>query len=401
MKADEYAAASHLAADVVGEVTLAAHGVHRAILRRVRGAAVPLLPASGPVIDAVDLISTGVYTAVRGTSRGVGAAAAVAAEALGPAQAPSVIDSANGSVVVSALGAAIGDRISEDPRTAALAPAMAFRCEGRSLDPVAARAYVAANSPHGTARVALLVHGLAGHEAQWPDGTSEALTAEGIVCLHLRYTSGQAIHRNGADLAALLGQLIPHAPVGGPEIAELVLIGHSMGGLVIRSALAQAADEPWTKRVRQVVTLGTPHRGAPLEKVAAAGLRAAAMLPETAPIAVFGNQRAIGIKDLRHGALLAEHWQGRDPDRTLRDTTSDTPLPSHVRHLAVVGHLGDGPTHWRTRLFGDGMVRTASASGRGDPADRVEVVRLDRTGHMALLHHPKVTQAILAAVRTG
>jgi len=313
--------------------------------------------------------------------------------------------------VIGGLAGALGDRMAEDPRTAALAPPMTFRKAAGPLDPAQAAARAAGLG--APPRVAVLVHGLAGHEGQWPAQLDDALNEQGVSCLHVRYTSGRPIHANGADLAALLSGLVAdletgpaeedshHAPTNDSGGPMLVLIGHSMGGLVIRSALSQAADQDWVRRVPLVVTLGSPHRGAPMEKVAAAGLRAAALVPESAPIAELGNQRARGIKDLRFGALLPGHWRGLDPDVVLHDTTSDTPLPAHVEHLAIVGVLGDDPDSWRSRLFGDGMVRPASAAGRGDPAERVEVLQLPRTGHLALLRHPEVIAAIAQAAHSA
>ncbi|MFN3303665.1 MAG: hypothetical protein ACK44A_08085 [Roseateles sp.] len=39
-----------------------------------------------------------------------------------------------------------------------------------------------------------------------------------------------------------------------------------MGGLVARSAIAQAQGRRWPSRLQSLVTLGTPHLGAPLER---------------------------------------------------------------------------------------------------------------------------------------
>ncbi len=51
-------------------------------------------------------------------------------------------------------------------------------------------------------------------------------------------------------------------------MTELVIIGHSMGGLVARSAChyaAQARNE-WLRRLDKIIFIGTPHHGAPLER---------------------------------------------------------------------------------------------------------------------------------------
>ena len=120
--------------------------------------------------------------------------------------------------------------------------------------------------------------------------------------------------------------------------------------------------------------------------------------PESAPIATFGNRRAAGIKDLRHGAIMGHHWMDLHPDEVLWDTTEDLPLPDHVRHHAVVASMGK-PGGLLGKILGDGLVREKSASGRGAEADRANVFRLHRTGHMTLLRHPQVGGLICEVFR--
>jgi phospholipase A1 len=63
-----------------------------------------------------------------------------------------------------------------------------------------------------------------------------------------------------------------------PE-TEIVLIAHSMGGLIARYALETAdsslCDTSWRKQCSLLVTMGTPHRGAPLALVRALGAESA------------------------------------------------------------------------------------------------------------------------------
>lgn len=70
--------------------------------------------------------------------------------------------------------------------------------------------------------------------------------------------------------------LMKHEPskVGGVLCDSVDMIGHSMGGLVVAGAIAGAAADGWArKRVRRVVTLGTPFRGAnaAIQKLATGG----------------------------------------------------------------------------------------------------------------------------------
>ncbi len=67
--------------------------------------------------------------------------------------------------------------------------------------------------------------------------------------------------RSNADAAAgLAGQLDAL-----DDLAELVLIGHSMGGLVSRYLLESGkfSDRAWFDKISTLITLGTPHFGAP------------------------------------------------------------------------------------------------------------------------------------------
>src|SRR5206468_2497925 len=73
--------------------------------------------------------------------------------------------------------------------------------------------------------------------------------------LYVRYNTGRHVSENGASLDALLDTL--------PEVEGLAIVGHSMGGLVARSACHQGAlrGAAWTRRVRHVVSLGTRSGG--------------------------------------------------------------------------------------------------------------------------------------------
>ena len=110
-----------------------------------------------------------------------------------------------------------------------------------------------------------------------------------------------------------------------------------MGGLVARSACHQAAErgDAWVRRVRHVVSLGTPHMGAPLAEavhVARAGLP---RCPRRARSARFLRRRSAGIRDLRHGSLVDEDWRGRDPDALRAAACQEIPLLEGATHCFV------------------------------------------------------------------
>ena len=146
------------------------------------------------------------------------------------------------------------------------------------------------------------------------------------------------------------------------EVHEIALIGHSMGGLVGRSACHYGAGELWTTKVRHVFTLGSPHLGAPLEQAANAASAALARLPETR--ALLGdplNRRSAGIKDLRYGYLVDECWLDQDCDAFLRDTGREIPFLRTAHHYFVCATVSRDPNALAGRIVGDLLVLRASA----------------------------------------
>ncbi len=375
----EAAAACHLFARVVADTTTAVEGVHRGILSRVRDG-FRASPGVALTVGVIDVPTKAVYGAVRASATGAGHVAAAAATVAVDDRAPRAEHSPRGATVLAGLCCAVGDQLEEDYRTTRLAPTMSFRERGRTVAP----SQVAA----GQRRVAVFLHGLGGTEFQWDRGYRAALEAQGFACAFIRYNTGRSIHANGTELARLLGEASTGMRSEDGEL-QLLLVGHSMGGLVIRSALSQASGEPWVAAVTHVVSLGTPHFGAPLEKVSHAALTGMGKVRELRPLAEFGHRRSIGIKDLRFAALHPDHWRGRHPDSVLCHRSVHVPLPPHVEHHAVVARLGP-PGSVRGALIGDGLVRGASAAGWAGPDYRTRVHRLYETGHMTLLRHPFV-----------
>jgi pimeloyl-ACP methyl ester carboxylesterase len=189
--------------------------------------------------------------------------------------------------------------------------------------------------------------------------------------VYVRYNTGRRISENGRSLAQLLERTVAEWPV---EIAEIALIGHSMGGLVGRSASYRASEDrmSWVKRVRHVVSLGTPHRGAPLEEIVHLGSAALALVPETSGMSRFLRRRSGGIRDLRRGSLVDEDWKDRDPDALRAVACKEIPLLEGVKHYFV-------------SCSGDLLVLGSSAAPwRGEECFRVG------GGHFALLNHPEV-----------
>src|SRR5207302_9016336 len=104
----------------------------------------------------------------------------------------------------------------------------------------------AATPPTGD--IAVWVHGLCETDASWRLGALDhhqdprsthgrRLYDEcGLTPVYLRYNTGRHISTNGRELDRLLTDLVDTWPT---PINRLTVIGHSMGGLVIRPAAAQ------------------------------------------------------------------------------------------------------------------------------------------------------------------
>ncbi|MBK8046367.1 MAG: alpha/beta hydrolase [Anaerolineales bacterium] len=281
-----------------------------------------------------------------------------------------------------------------------LATDMALRHAGRplSITPDALRSV----HPDTTGRLVILVHGLGCHEGIWqyPEPGDPALTTtygeglhreHGYTPFYLRYNTGLALAENGAHFATLLNRLLSNYPT---PVTEIVLIGHSMGGLVIRSACHYGASRQagWVERVRRVFYLASPHEGAPLAKFAhwTTDVMQAARNPVTQLIGDALNARSQGVKDLRHGAPL--HHDGQS-----------APWLGHARHYLIVGTLHGDTAHAASVLFGDGLVRQRSAKGgssaatawAGDEqAPPAEIDVLPGIHHLRLAHDPAVFHKI-------
>ena len=351
-----------------------------------------------------DGVTAGVYSAVRGGGR-------LGARGLGQWAARRAGESAGvrEQMVVSAVNGAWGDTL--ERRASPWALETGWRHEGADL--AAEPAALAAAFPKAGPHLVILVHGLLENEHSWrsappsapegpPHGFDRLLARDlGVDTLVLRYNSGRRISHNGADLAGLLDATVAAWPV---PLTRISLVGHSMGGLVLRSAMHQGEGGRWAGLVGDLITLGTPHRGAPLEKAVNLGGWLMRRFPESAPLAAALESRSAGVKDLRHGYLLDADWTGVDPDLLLRDTGTEVPLPPRVRLHTVSAVLTRDPRHPVARLLGDLLVLEASAAGQATRSRRVALTpttthRLTGRHHFELMHDPAVYDVVMTCLR--
>jgi pimeloyl-ACP methyl ester carboxylesterase len=403
-------------ADLAGEgtrvLTMLVRDMHSGIAGRVFDA---VGPASRPVQvihDATAAVTYGVVdAAVRGSLRGVGAMAAEAWSNDDPeAVQPTIQAHPKASGAIAAVNGIYGDELAN--RRNGFALTMQIH---RHRRPVALTAdSIAKAFPAATGRVVVFVHGWCLTELSWwrrprtgdtyhPYGT-RLRTDLGFTPVYLRYNTGLHISENGQALADLLNRLQTLWPSAGEPLKEIVLVGHSMGGLVARSACHYGLQhqQPWTDKVRHVVCLGSPHLGADLEKGVNVASWALAQLPETRGLAYFLNRRSAGVKDLRFGALLDEDWRDCDPDEFLRDRCNEVPfLPDAVYHFVATSAAPRAVG----LVVGDSLVRPRSAAGRGGsrqvPFEAAHGLTLTGLHHFDLLNHPSIYEKLLEWLSTS
>ena len=375
--------------------------VHHVIAGR---AFAPIGPAAAPARVVHDAVARGAYLAVRGAGVAAGTVGGQAGYLLGVGGQPAGREP-GGNLALAVLNAVVGDRLGAD--LAPLQIRMAVRVDGCDVGLTAAQ--VAAAFPGATSRLAVFVHGLAETEDSWRRHASQSapygprLQAEfGYAQVYLRYNTGRHVSANGHDLAGLLADLTAAWPV---QVDEILLAGHSMGGLVIRSAChyGREVGASWVDRVRHVFYLGSPHLGAPLARAAGLAGWALGRVPETRPFASVAAGSA-GVKDLRHGYMLDDDWNGCDQDCCLRDHRCDAPLLAGANHYAISAVVTADPTSPLGAVVGDLLVQPASAHGRRGARQHVpfpvETGRgLGGMHHFDLLNHPDVWAAMRGLLR--
>lgn len=245
------------------------------------------------------------------------------------------------------------------------------------------------------AKLVVLVHGLMCSEDIWdfPDGSTYGTRLGddlGLVPVVLRYNSGLSIAENGRAFDALLEELSQAFP---RPIEEIVLLGYSMGGLVIRSAvqIAEARSSSWLSIVRRAVYVASPHQGAPMERAGRELTKLLRLIPDPVvqSVAEIAETRSRGVKDLGDAVLGDDHEGQR---------VKAWPLSPRMDHYLVAGSLARHPDI--AELLGDFMVPLPSGSDghhgltpKGTlPASHVRVVY--GASHMGMAHHPEAYEAI-------
>jgi len=375
-RAEETRAAGGLAADAVSSTVDVIADVHQAIIRGVER----WLPRPARAVTSLNSAAAGgIYEVVdAAVGSALRAGAHLVAERPGPAPSHTEV----GRAVQPILNGVWGDWLAV--RRPTLAVPMAVRAGGDDVPPRPAS--LASAFPDATDRLVVFVHGLMESEQSWWYGQEGARTSFGdrlrvelgMTPIYLRYNTGLAVSENGPALARLLDAVWAGWPV---PVRRIDLVGHSMGGLVARAACQAAAqvDLAWVDAVDTVITLGTPHLGAPLAKAVPVGEWLLTRFPQSSPFARVLTGCSVGIKDLARGVVVG---------------AADPPVPRHIAYHTVATSLTRQPRHPAGWLVGDGMVRQTSALGtdrtRGIDVDPARAARIGGVSHQGLLRHPAV-----------
>ncbi|MEO6885911.1 MAG: alpha/beta hydrolase [Jatrophihabitantaceae bacterium] len=351
MQHDEVRDAGALLGTALDEVAVVVRDVHQAVAKRIFGL---LGPRTAPVRALHDGISNVVYASTRfGVRAAPAVVGATAAELRAPASA-SVHGTPRGHFVVNVLNGFWGDRLAQT--RASLAPLLSLRTHEGELRRLPENLLHDLGAT-ASGNIVVFVHGLCESDRYWTFRSekqygdrsvtygSRLRDEQGWTPLYVNYNSGLHVSDNGKQLAEQLETIVACWPV---PVESIALIGHSMGGLVARSASRQAValGHGWTTSLRHIVGLGAPHHGAPLERFVNGGTHAMSRLPETRPFADWLNRRSVGIKDLRYGAIVDDDWWGVDPDERLVDRRTAAALLDGVTYSVVSATLSrrsDGP----------------------------------------------------------
>lgn len=348
---------SRLVFDVVEGITNTVENMHESIART----PMSLFSTAPGSTRARGFIASAVYQTIRGINAGL-RTGVDKSFALLPEDRFTAEETRTEARWVAALNGVCGDHLAATDN--ALATPMTFRLAGKALDlhPQALQAALPQASPH----LLVLVHGLSLSELNWKRGERPSIgdtLSDELDCtaLYLRYNTGRHISTNGQQFANMLQTIIAAWPV---PVESISLLGHSMGGLVIRSACwyAQCTEADWLSSLKQVVCLGSPHHGSPLEKAGHAFEAAMEKLPYTEPL-LLAKKRSAGIKDLRHGSLLDEDWL---PDHRAAATPKShaaVPLVPGVDYFFAAASVGRDQFDPLGHMLGDLLVRPDSATG--------------------------------------
>ncbi|TCI01979.1 alpha/beta hydrolase [Corallincola luteus] len=401
LKVKDLIGATQLSALAVTQVSHIAEGVHQAIWSSfgVKGGKAP--HTTGGITGLV-------YKSIRGTTAVLSKGAVSLLNALPLQTVVEGEESPKRANLMAVLNGVIGDQLQQTHNP--FATPMTLRLNGELIDLSHAEGTEALFSGLSSTggKILLMVHGLCRNDLHWQQQHEGRLVNHGETVsqacgyqpIYLRYNSGLPVYENGRQLAEMLERLHGHWP---ESIADLTVLAHSMGGLVIRSACyhAEQCGMKWQRCLKHIIFLGTPHHGAPLELIGSWLHRSLLHTPFTAPFSRLAKLRSAGITDLRYGTVLEEEWHGEDRFHHRSDACRAVALPTGVNCLNVAATTASKASTLAKRLVGDGLVPLNSALGYHDLAEKAQPFEdchhhtFYSMNHLALLSRPEVGERLV------
>jgi len=384
-------------ARLITEATIGITDLVEAMHRRVVHP--PFLPST-PIQHLITNIAAMTYKNIRWSTQFIGSGLDKALGQLAPLLGD-IATTDEREAIRSALNGVVGDYLEEKENP--LKITMQFRYQAKAV-PLASKS-IEQIYPTINGKILLMVHGSCMNDIQWmrKDHNHGAALAKELdkTPIYLYYNSGRHISTNGQSFNELLEKLVRHWPV---PVEELVVVAHSMGGLVTRSALhyGQQQQKTWTEHLKKIVFLGTPHHGAALEQAGNYIDVILEAIPYTKPFARLGKIRSAGITDLRYGNLIEEDWQGNDRFEMQTDQRQNIPPPEQIACYSIAATLEKATNAASPRLLGDGLVEVASALGQHEnPAKDLNFKQENtwvayESSHLDLLSNPKIYTKIKA-----
>lgn len=352
---------NHLVIDATIGITDLVEAMHKRVVHP------PLLPST-PIQNLITNIAGITFKNIRWSTRLIGSGLDKALGQLTPLLKKTKTSNEK-EAIRSALNGIVGDylEIKDNP----LQIHMSFRYQSKEITLEADRLNEIYPSING--KILLMIHGSCMNDIQWTrkeHNHGEALAKElNLTPIYLHYNSGRHISSNGQDLNAVLETLVSQWPV---PIEQLNIIGHSMGGLVARSGLYYSSIEPktWTKYLKKVIFLGTPHHGSPVERTGNYLDVILESIPYTKPFARLGKIRSSGVTDLRRGNLVDEDWQDNDRFELQSDQRQHIPLPENIAFYAIAASIEKSTKNKYPKIVGDTLVDVKSALGQHKDPDK-------------------------------
>ncbi|MEE9408109.1 MAG: hypothetical protein V3V28_08550 [Polaribacter sp.] len=298
-------------------------------------------------------------------------------------------------IIASVLNGVIGDYLEKKKNP--LKINMQFRHQSKAIK--IDKKNIQKSYPNVTGKILLMIHGSCMSDIQWTrnnhnHGTilSEELNK---TLIYLNYNSGRHISTNGKELNTLLENLIKNWPV---PIEELVIVAHSMGGLVTRSAIYYGEKQQlnWQKHLKKVAFLGTPHHGSPIERIGNYLDIILKTIPYARPFAKLAKIRSAGVTDLRYGNLVDEDWLNKDRFELKKDNRQNISLQKNIAFFNIVAVTCKETNTKSIHLLGDTLVNVKSALGQHKNANKNLLFKKENiwiayeSNHLDLLSNPKI-----------